>query len=113
MKVDKTNKDVEDLMNKANNLINNTISKINYELINMYWELGRMITNYKERKDSKYGDAVIERFRKELSLQFGKGFSITNIKYAVRFYSIFQKSPPVDQIQKCFMVALSRTIYFK
>lgn len=92
-------KDVDILINQVDVLINNTISKINYELINMYWGLGKMIFNYKIENNSKYGDAVIERFREKLSLRYGKGFSKANVNYAIQFYKILQKVPPAGQFK--------------
>jgi len=52
-------KDIELLINKADIIIENTIKKINYEIILMYWQLGKMIYDYKKEHNSKYGDAVV------------------------------------------------------
>ena len=89
-------KDVEELVIKADVLISNTIRNINYELINMYWELGKMITNYKKANNSKYGDAVITFFKEKLYKKYGSGFGETNIKLSINFYNVFKKSPPAD-----------------
>ena len=73
------NQDVDKLMSQADNIIGNTIRNVNYELINMYWRLGKIITDYKVENNSKYGDAVVARFNNELSLKYGEGFSRRNI----------------------------------
>lgn len=97
--INKNEKDVETLINQADILINNTITKINYELINMYWELGKIIFDYKIENNSKYGDAVIGQFREKLGLRYGKGFSRANVNFAVQFYKTFQKVSPARQFK--------------
>lgn len=98
-KNEKVKTDVDILINQANVLINNTISKINYELINLYWELGKMIVNYKIENNSRYTDAVITRFSLELSLKHGKGFSIANISFATKFYNVFSEFSPAKNFK--------------
>jgi len=39
--------DVKKLLDKADVLINNTIANISNELINLYWNIGKMIVEYK------------------------------------------------------------------
>lgn len=97
--INKNEKDVETLINQADILINNTITKINYELINMYWELGKMIVNYKIENNSRYTDVVITRFSLELSLKHGKGFSIANISFATKFYNVFSEFSPAKNFK--------------
>ena len=66
------NKDVGDLLDKADILISNTASKINHELINLYWNIGKMIVEYKKDNNTKHGDSVINSFSIEVSLNYGK-----------------------------------------
>ena len=82
-------RDVEVLVNKADVLINNTIRKINYEIINMYWNLGKMVSEYKKDNNSKYGDAVVKRFGEELYAKYGAGFNSRNIHRAIKFYELY------------------------
>lgn len=42
-------KDIDELILSADVLIGNTISKINYELINLYWSIGSLINDYKKK----------------------------------------------------------------
>jgi len=90
----KTNeeKDIEILLNKADILINNTITKVNQELINLYWNIGKMISEYKKENNSKYGDKVVKIFSEKLNKIYGAGFDRRNIFRSVKFYQIFQKS---------------------
>lgn len=99
--------DIETLLNKADVIIGLRTAKIKYEIIMMYYDLGKMITEYKTENNSKYGDSVVSNFSKKLTLKYGRGFNITYIKYAVKFYEVFsnysqmeltatQKGPPLD-----------------
>ena len=83
-------KDVAELVDKADILINNTIANINHELINLYWQIGKMIVEYKKGNNSKYGDTVVSNFSIELSIRYGKGFDKRNIFYILR-NSFFNK----------------------
>ena len=81
--------DVEKLLSSADLLIENTISKINYELINLYWSIGKLVYDYKNENNSDYGASVIKRFSEELYIKYGTGFNWRNIYHAIRFYEIF------------------------
>ena len=83
-------KDVEKLVSSADILINNTISKINYELINLYWSIGKLINDYRKENNSSYGDSVYSMFADELSLKYGKGFSRRNINNMCLFNRLLE-----------------------
>ena len=89
-------KDIGLLINQADIIIESTVKKINFEIILMYWQLGKIIYNYKKENNSKYGDAVVKLFSEKLSFKYGRGFGFTNIKSCLNFYNIFQKSPMSD-----------------
>ncbi|MDO5411604.1 MAG: PDDEXK nuclease domain-containing protein, partial [Lachnospiraceae bacterium] len=64
--------------------------KINYELLDLYWELGRDIVSKQE--NAKWGDAFLNVMSKDLQKAFPgmSGFSTQNLKhirYWYRFYS--------------------------
>ena len=86
--------DVDMLMNQADEIIGSAIKNINYELINMYWNLGKIIVEFKAANDSKYGDGVIKKFNYKLTTKYGTGFSKSNIHYAIKFYLVFIKVHP-------------------
>jgi predicted nuclease of restriction endonuclease-like (RecB) superfamily len=64
--------------------------KVNTELINVYWELGKEII---EKQDTaNWGDALIDQLSKDLCSEFPdmKGFSRTNLFYIKRWYSFYK-----------------------
>lgn len=76
---------------------------VNRELIQFYWELGKMI-NEKQSK-SNWGDKVIQQLSKDLRQEFPeiKGLSPSNLKYSKRFYLFYQVpigQQPVDQLER-------------
>lgn len=64
---------------------------INTAMVAAYWQIGEKIVleeqNGKERAD--YGKAIIKTIAKELTQEFGKGFSERNILYFRKFYLTF------------------------
>jgi hypothetical protein len=85
------NKEVDNLYNDIKLLVeesrNSVYKTVNTEMINLYWNIGKMIVDMQEGNiKAKYGDYLIERVAEKLSLEFGKGFSSRNIKRMRKFY---------------------------
>lgn len=75
--------------------------KVNGEMLNFYWELGRDI--YRMSKKASYGDALLKNVTLDLQAEFpsDSGLSLTNIKAARRWYKtycqwIIKSQQPVD-----------------
>lgn len=64
--------------------------KVNTELINVYWELGKEIIEKQET--ANWGDALIDQLSKDLCSEFPdmKGFSKTNLFYIRRWYLFYK-----------------------
>lgn len=79
--------------------------KVNYELLDLYWNLGREIASRQEKY--AWGDAFIKSLSKDLRKEFPdlQGFSETNLKYMRRFYLFYEKSQQaVDQLEYMFSI---------
>lgn len=61
---------------------------INYSLVERNWNIGRRIVEQEQQGNTRaeYGKHVIEMASRKLTAEFGKGFSITNIKNFRSFY---------------------------
>ena len=75
--------------------------KVNAEMLNFYWELGRDI--YVMSKTSKYGDGLLKNITLDLQAEFpgDSGLSLSNIKAARRWYKayyqwVIKSQQPVD-----------------
>lgn len=70
---------------------NRAYSAVNIEMIKAYWFIGKRIVeeeqNGKER--AAYGEGLIKELSKSLSVEFGKGFSVANLKNFRTFYFVF------------------------
>ena len=78
--------------------------KVNYELLNLYWELGKKITE--KQKEYSWGDSFISNISNDLKKEFPdmKGFSVQNLKN-IRYWYLFYAEyliglQPVSQLKK-------------
>lgn len=66
-------------------------SAINAAMVEAYWQLGKRIVEQeqagKERAD--YGKQLLKSLSEELTMEFGKGFSVGSLYYYRQFYSTF------------------------
>ncbi len=81
-----------------NNLLNNEAyktvkdySKIRNDL-NTYYKVGRLL----RKAGNKYGEGVIKDYSKRLTIELGKGYTQTRLRYYRRFYDVFEKCPTLS-----------------
>tara|TARA_R110002074_G_scaffold248332_4_gene420301 strand:- start:66 stop:1106 length:1041 start_codon:yes stop_codon:yes gene_type:complete len=88
-------KKVVDLLKEARKSVVQTINKT---MVYTYFEIGRMIVeeeqNGKER--AEYGKQILKDLSKQLSAEFGKGFSVTNLQQMKNFYNVYGKQQTVS-----------------
>ena len=66
---------------------------INGEMVLTYWQIGKMIVEKQGGEDrAKYGDELIAELSYKLTKDFGKGYTVTNLRYMRMFYKTFKKS---------------------
>ena len=66
---------------------------IQSEMVLAYWQIGKMIVEKQGGESrAKYGDGLIKELSIQMTKDFGKGFTISNVKYMRQFYLAFQKS---------------------
>ena len=59
-------------------------------MVKAYWQIGKMIVEKQGGVDrAKYGDGLIRELSIQLTNDFGKGFTITNLIYMRQFYLTF------------------------
>ena len=65
---------------------------IQSEMVFTYWQIGRMIVKKQGGEDrAKYGEGIIKELSTRLTKDFGKGFTINNLRYMRQFYLTFKK----------------------
>lgn len=69
----------------------NIAHTVNAATIEAYWQVGKYIVEYEQAGNVKaeYGKGVIDRLSKRLTVEYGGGFSTTNIRYMRQFYLYF------------------------
>ncbi len=69
----------------------NVVNQVNSELLKAYWNIGRIVCEYEqsvpERAD--YGKQTMRNLSKELTREFGKGFSVSNLQFMRRFFQTY------------------------
>lgn len=72
---------------------------VNQELILLYWDLGKMISE----KENVWGTKLLESISSDLKSEFpdAGGFSVTNLRYCKLFYNYFSiHQQVVDELKK-------------
>ena len=66
---------------------------VNHILINTYWNMGQYIVEFEQKGSEKavYGSELLDRLSKDLTSEFGKGFSRSNLFQIRQFYIRFPK----------------------
>ncbi|MBR1376543.1 MAG: DUF1016 family protein [Bacilli bacterium] len=76
--------DIKRLIEQSKSRVYRTI---NNEIVYLHWTIGKMIVEKQGGNSrAKYGDLLIEEISKRLTDQFGKGFSIQNLRRMRQFY---------------------------
>lgn len=66
---------------------------VNFAMVEAYWNVGKLIIEAQDGNErAEYGDYLIKSLSKELKVEFGKGFTVTNLKYMRQFYLTFPNS---------------------
>ena len=67
------------------------VQSVNQTMVSSYWEIGRLIVEDEQMgsERAEYGKKVMEQLSTQLTLDFGKGFDITNIRRMRAFYQSF------------------------
>ncbi len=80
--------------NEIKNILINARSKIyktaNFAMVEAYWNIGKKIIEEQGGKNTaEYGQRLILELSKQMTEDFGKGFTVTNLKYMRQFYLTF------------------------
>jgi predicted nuclease of restriction endonuclease-like (RecB) superfamily len=69
----------------------NVYRHVNFVMVQAYWNIGREIVEeeQKGKATAGYGEYLIKELAERLTEEFGKGFTISNIKYFRQFYLSF------------------------
>ena len=94
MEISNVQNDIQVLYNNIKEILINSRAKaysaVNTAMVVAYWEIGKIIV---ERQDgnatAEYGSRLLEGLSKQMTAEFGKGFTVANLKNMRQFYLTF------------------------
>jgi len=98
MKEKLPSKTVEVLYQEVKQIIDesrNTVYRAaNFAMVQAYWDIGKKIVEEEQNgaERAEYGKALVKQLSARLTIEYGKGFTATNLKYMRQFYNVFEKS---------------------
>lgn len=66
---------------------------VNFAMVQAYWQIGRLIVENEQKGEERaeYGKAVLQGVSNRLTTEFGKGYTVRNLRYMRQFFLIFSK----------------------
>lgn len=94
MELIKQESELNTLFSEIKNLViasrNKVYQTVNTEMLCLYWNIGKRIMEIQEGKTrANYGEEILEQLSERLTKEFGKGFSIINLRRMRKFYCLF------------------------
>ena len=81
-------------------ILNNEITKKikdyskNKSDLTTYYNVGKLLSE----AGKHYGEGIIKEYSEKLTKEFGKGYTVTRLKYTRRFFEVFSKSPTLSDL---------------
>lgn len=96
-----TNNITEKITHLLNEARNRVLQTVNHTMVLTYYEIGRMIVDEEQNGNERaeYGSQLLTELSQSLTKEFGKGFSVTNLKQMRQFYIIYSKNITVEKGQ--------------
>jgi len=88
-------KEIRSILDTARNSV---ARQVNNELLNTYWNIGRIICEYEQTIPDRadYGKQTLKELSQTLTKEFGKGFSRANLYNMRLFYQSYEKIQTVS-----------------
>ena len=78
---------IKEILTSARNRV---YSAANFAMVEAYWNIGKSIVEQQGGEArAEYGAQLIKALSKQMTADFGKGFTISNLKYMRQFYLTF------------------------
>jgi predicted nuclease of restriction endonuclease-like (RecB) superfamily len=83
----------EEIAALLNDARNSVIQAVNHTMVLTYFEIGRIIVEEEQNGNERaeYGTQLLTVLSQNLTIEFGKGFSVTNLKQMRQFYLAYSK----------------------
>jgi predicted nuclease of restriction endonuclease-like (RecB) superfamily len=83
-------KEIRDILEAARR---KAFTAVNLGMVEAYWQIGKRIVEEEQRGEERaeYGAYLLTSLSRQLTLEFGKGFTVANLKNFRQFYLTFKK----------------------
>ena len=90
---------IVDLLQSARTKV---VRSVNQTMVITYFEIGKMIVEEEQegKERASYGKEILKELSIVLSKEFGKGFSVTNLKQMRNFYMVYSKGQTLSDLFK-------------
>lgn len=78
------------LDNEINRKVKNY--SINKSDLDTYYNVGKMLSE----AGKHYGEGIMKEYSKKLTIELGKGYTQSRLRYFRRFYNVFSKCPTMS-----------------
>lgn len=95
--------DYRELLNKVSKILEEarqkTVRQINTVMVETYWQIGRIIVEEEQRgkERAEYGVMLLNKLSTDLTIKYGRGFSVDNLELMRKFYLLYPKSPGISE----------------
>lgn len=80
----------ENIRNEVTKARQKVYAAVNFAMVETYWNIGKQIYEAQGENDrAEYGSGLLKSLSDRLTEEFGKGFTVTNLKYMRQFYIAF------------------------
>ncbi len=97
---------IVDLLQSARNQV---VRTVNQTMVRTYFEIGKMLVEEEQggEERAEYGKELLKGLSKVLTKEFGKGFSVTNLKQMRQFYVAYAIGQTASDLSKKSSILLS------
>ncbi|MDR2966836.1 MAG: DUF1016 N-terminal domain-containing protein [Methanobacteriaceae archaeon] len=88
---------IKDIKEKIRESQYNALKSVNRELINLYWEMGKIIHS---KQKENWGKSIVKTLSEELQKEFPgiKGFSVSNLWNMSQFYNEYNSHEKLEPL---------------
>ncbi|MGA2296339.1 MAG: PDDEXK nuclease domain-containing protein [FCB group bacterium] len=95
----------EDFLREIRNLIYEARLKVaaavNFEITLLYWQIGkRILSETLKNSRAEYGKKIISTLSRQLVLEYGKGYSVKNLRHMIKFAQVLQDKEIVSTLSR-------------
>ncbi len=82
----------EEISSILNTARKNAYKAVNFAMVSFYWSIGQVIVEDEQNGNERaaYGKAVLEGLSKKLTVEFGQGYDVRELRKIRQFYLEFK-----------------------